>query len=177
MYIIETDRLGLRRWQDRDVPQFAAMNQDPRVMEYFPGLLTQEESAGMVQRIECSFEQNGFGLWAVEVKGSQEFIGFLGLSMPNFQADFTPCVEIGWRFACPYWGRGYAQEAGRACLDYGFRHLGLEKIVSFTSVLNKRSINVMEKIGLKYVKNFHHPKIESGRRLREHVLYAISRPE
>lgn len=172
MYIIETDRLGLRHWKESDVPIFVDMNKDPRVMEFFPKLLSEEETLTMVNRIRCSFAENGFGLWAVEVKDSKQFIGFLGLSIPGFEASFTPCVEIGWRFAHRYWGKGYAQEAGRACLGYGFSVLGLGRIVSFTSAINKRSINVMEKIGMKYVMNFNHPKLESGSSLQKHVLYA-----
>jgi len=172
LYIIETDRLGLRHWISSDIPKFIKMNKDPRVMEYFPKLLSAEETLNMVNKISRSFQENGFGLWAVEVKDSKEFIGFLGLSIPKFEADFTPCVEIGWRFAHAYWGRGYAQEAGKACLDYGFTVLGLREIVSFTSAINKRSINVMEKIGMEYVRSFNHPRIESGNKLQEHVLYS-----
>lgn len=143
-------------------------------MEYFPKLLSEEETLRMVDKINRSLRENSFGLWAVEVKDSNEFIGFLGLSIPGFEAEFTPCVEIGWRFAHAYWGKGYAQEAGKACLDYGFNVLGLPRIVSFTAAINKRSINVMEKIGMEYVKSFNHPRIESGNRLQEHVLYAAA---
>jgi len=99
MYIIETDRLGLRHWQDSDIPRFIEMNKDPRVMEYFPKLLSDEETLNMVTKINRTLQENDFGLWAVEVEDSKEFIGFLGLSIPSFEADFTPCVEIGWRFA------------------------------------------------------------------------------
>jgi RimJ/RimL family protein N-acetyltransferase len=171
MYFIETNRLGLRNWKDEDIPKFVEMNRDARVMEYFPKLLTEEETIGMVNRIKMHIQENGFGLWAVELIQTGEFIGYVGLSIPRFQADFTPCVEIGWRLAYPYWGKGYAQEAARACLDYGFNHLGLKEIVSFTSVLNTRSINVMKKIGMTFVKEFEHPNIEPGSRLRKHVLY------
>jgi len=177
MYIIETDRLGLRHWQDSDIPRFIEMNKDPRVMEYFPKLLSDEETLNMVTKINRTLQENDFGLWAVEVEDSKEFIGFLGLSIPSFEADFTPCVEIGWRFAHAYWGKGYAQEAGKACLDYGFNVLELQEIVSFTAAINKRSINVMEKIGLEYVKSFNHPRIENGNSLQEHVLYSITAPK
>lgn len=177
MYIIETHRLGLRNWLERDIPIFVEMNQDPIVMEFFPKLLTEDESKEMVERIKAHIDDHGFGLWAVEIKDTREFIGFVGLSIPRFQADFTPCVEIGWRLAVPYWGKGYAQEAAKAVLNYGFHRLELEEIVSFTSALNTKSINVMRKIGLKYVKDFEHPNIEAGNRLRRHVLYKKKRTE
>lgn len=171
MYIIETNRLGLRNWMDTDIPVFVEMNKDPKVMEYFPKVLSEEETMAMLDRIKQHFIDNGFGLFAVELKETNEFIGFVGLSIPKFEADFTPCVEIGWRLAHKHWGKGYAPEAAEACLNYGFDNLGLKEIVSFTSVLNKGSMRVMEKIGMKYVKEFDHPNVEPDSRLKKHVLY------
>ncbi len=171
MYIIETSRLGLRNWLDTDIPKFAEMNKDPRVMEYFPKVLTEIETKQMVDKIKMHILNNGFGLWAVEIKQTNEFIGFVGLSIPQFKSNFTPCVEIGWRLAYEYWGKGYAQEAASKCLDYGFINLGFKEIVSFTSVLNVRSMNVMKKIGMKYVQEFEHPNVAQGNKLRKHVLY------
>lgn len=171
MYIIETNRLGLRNWLDSDIPKFVKMNKDSRVMEYFPKILTEFESKQMVEKNKMNISDNGFGLWAVEIKQTNEFIGFVGLSIPQFEANFTPCIEIGWRLAYKYWGNGYAQEAAEKCLDYGFINLGFKEIVSFTSVLNLRSINVMKKIGMKYTQEFEHPNIAQGNKLRRHVLY------
>lgn len=171
MYIIETSRLGLRNWLDTDTPKFVEMNKDPRVMEYFPKLLTEVETKQMVDKIKMNILNNGFGLWALEIKQTNEFIGFVGLSIPQFESNFTPCVEIGWRLAYDYWGKGYAQEAASKCLDYGFINLGFKEIVSFTSDLNVRSMNVMKKIGMKYVQEFEHPNVAQGNRLRKHVLY------
>ena len=171
MYIIETPRLGLRDWKDKDTPLFAEMNMDKNVMGFFPSTLSNDETITMVERIKKFLSENNFGLWATEIKQTKEFIGFVGLSIPRSQSDFTPCVEIGWRLAHKYWGYGYATEAGAACLEYGLNELRLNEIVSFTSVQNLRSINVMEKIGMEYVKNFEHPLIEDGHRLKKHVLY------
>lgn len=171
MYLIETPRLGLRNWVDADIPAFVEMNQDIKVMEHFTRTLTAEETKEWVQRIKKQITDQGFGLWAVEIKETNAFIGFVGLSIPQFQTDFTPCVEIGWRLASEYWGKGYAQEAARACLHYGFNHLDLKEIVSFTSLFNTRSMNVMKKIGMEYIKEFEHPNVEPGHRLRKHVLY------
>ena len=171
MFIIETPRLGLREWKDRDTPGFIEMNRDKRVMEFFPSLLSAEETLAMIERIRKCIAENNFGLWAAERKDTNEFIAFIGLSIPRFQSDFTPCVEIDWRLAYKHWGYGYATEAAAACIDYGFNILKLDEIVSFTSVLNTKSMNVMKKIGMEYVKDFEHPAIENGNRLKMHVLY------
>ena len=175
MYNIETSRLGLREWKEEDLLPFIGMNKDPLVMEHFPKLSTEEETREMMQRIKLFMINKGFGLWAVEIKETAEFIGYVGLTIPRFEADFTPCVEIAWRLATRYWGNGYASEAAIACLNYGFNILNLQTILSFTSVLNIRSINVMKRIGMVYVKEFEHPLIEEGNRLRKHVLYVKRR--
>src|ERR1700722_14097324 len=139
MYIIETPRLGLRNWIDADTPEFIEMNRDSRVMEYFPRLLPAKETEEMIHRIKTHINTHSFGLWAAEIKETHEFIGYVGLAIPRFEADFTPCVEIGWRLAYKHWNKGYAQEAAFACLDYGLTHLNLDAVVSFTAVVNTRS--------------------------------------
>jgi RimJ/RimL family protein N-acetyltransferase len=124
---LRTERLLLRRWRVEDRAPFAAMNADPRVMEHFPGLLTREESDLRVDRIEAHFEKHGFAQWAVEIPGVAPFAGFVGLSVPPFEASFTPCVEVGWRLAVEYWGKGYATEGARAALAFGFNELQLNE--------------------------------------------------
>src|SRR6516164_6481701 len=116
---LSTPRLHLRLWRDEDLPAFAAMNADPTVMEFFPRPLDRAESDAVVARIRDHFARLGFGLWAVEAPGVADFIGFVGLAVPRFEAHFTPCVEIGWRLAFEYWRRGYATEAARAVLEFG----------------------------------------------------------
>ena len=140
-------------------------------MEFFPKILTFEETRKWVEKIRDNIAKGEFGLWAVEIKQTCEFIGFAGLSVPKFQADFTPCIEIGWRFGYKHWGKGYAQEAACECLNFGFNKLNIKEIVSFTSAINMRSINVMKRIGMQYVKEFEHPNIERGSNLCKHVLY------
>jgi RimJ/RimL family protein N-acetyltransferase len=130
-----------------------------------------------VRRIEKHFEDRGFGLWAVELPGRATFIGFIGLAVPSFDASFTPCVEIGWRLARPWWEQGLATEGARAALAYGFERLGLPEIVSFTVPANVRSRRVMEKLGMKYSEDFEHPRIEAGDPRRRHVLYRLARAE
>lgn len=171
MYTIETARLGLRNWLDTDLPKFAGMTSDPRVMEYFPKLLSASETEELVSRIANHIQKEGFGVWATEIKSTKEFIGFVGLMIPRFETAFTPCVEIGWRLAYDYWGNGYATEAANECLRYGFDKLRLTEIVSFTSVLNTRSIHVMQKIGMTYSGEFEHPLLDAGSPLKTHVLY------
>lgn len=177
MTTLTTPRLILREWRDEDLPAFAALNADPRVMEFMPKIMTRDESDAMVARIRDHFARRGFGLWAVEVAGCAPFIGFIGLSVPRFEAHFTPCVEVGWRLAFDYWGRGYATEGARAALRYGFEELKLEEIVSFTAVVNRRSSAVMERIGMSHeaADDFDHPVLPAGHPLRRHVLYRMSR--
>jgi RimJ/RimL family protein N-acetyltransferase len=177
-YPIRTGRLVLRRWRDEDRAPFAAMNADPRVAEHLSKTLTREESDAFLDRIEWRFETRGFGVFAVEVADSAEFAGFVGLTVPTFEAPFMPCVEIGWRLAPAHWGRGYATEAARASLAFGFDRLGLAEIVSFTVPANVRSWRVMERIGMTHDPrdDFDHPMFPEGHRLRRHVLYRIARP-
>lgn len=175
---IHTARLQLRPWRDADLTPFAALNADPRVMEFFPKLLDREESDSRAAAIREHFHQHGFGLWAVELPGVADFIGFVGLCVPRFEAHFTPCVEIGWRLAHEHWGRGYAPEAARAALEFGFRNLALDEIVSFTVPANRRSRSVMERIGMSRDPHddFEHPMLPKGHPLRGHVLYRAKSP-
>jgi RimJ/RimL family protein N-acetyltransferase len=174
---LKTSRLLLRRWRASDRAPFAALNADPRVMEHFPALLSPEETDEQVARIEAHFDKRGFGLWAVEVPGIAPFAGFVGLSIPKFEAHFTPCVEIGWRLAAEHWGKGYATEGAQAALDFGFRTLCLTEIVSFTVPANQRSRRVMEKLQMRRDLNddFDHPLLPVGHPLQRHVLYRIRR--
>jgi RimJ/RimL family protein N-acetyltransferase len=175
---LRTERLLLRRWRPKDVEAFAAINADPRVMEHFPALLSREESDARYARIAAHFDEHDFGLWAAEIPGEAPFIGFIGIGIPRFEAHFTPCVEIGWRMAKHYWGRGLAPEGARACLAFGFELLKLTEIVSFTVPANMRSRRVMEKIGMIHDPggDFDHPSLPAGHPLSRHVLYRIRRP-
>ena len=174
---LKTPRLLLRLWRDEDLPALAAMNSDPRVMEYFPKTLDRPESDAMAARYRDHFARLGFGFWVVEIPGIADFIGFVGLAVPTFETHFTPCVEIGWRLIPEYWGSGYATEAALASLDFGFRQLGLDEIVSFTAQSNLRSRRVMERIGMSRTPadDFDHPSIPEGHPLRRHVLYRARR--
>jgi RimJ/RimL family protein N-acetyltransferase len=175
---LRTEQLVLREWRDSDLEPFAALNADPRVMEFLPAPLDRAESDAFAAKIREDFAKHGFGLWAVEVPGVAPFIGFIGLSVPSFKAPFTPCVELGYRLAFDHWGLGYATEGAMAALEFGFKQARLKEIVSFTVPENRRSRRVMEKLGMTRdpEDDFDHPKLEAGHKLRRHVLYRI-RPE
>ncbi|HUY24415.1 MAG TPA: GNAT family N-acetyltransferase [Candidatus Saccharimonadales bacterium] len=176
---LQSARLRLRDWRSADLPLFAALNADSRVMEHFPQVLSREQSDLLAERIVSQLRSQGWGLWAAEVAATDTFIGFVGLNRPLFQAHFTPAVEVGWRLAHQYWGCGYATEAARAALGFGFESLGLPEIVSFTNVDNQRSRRVMEKLGMRHQRedDFDHPSISEGHRLRRHVLYRLTSAE
>jgi RimJ/RimL family protein N-acetyltransferase len=174
---IETPRLLLRGWRETDRAPFAEMNADPAVMRYFPSTLTTDQTHALLARIRLHFERHGFGLWAAELKETNEFAGYIGLAVPSFEAHFTPCVEIGWRLAARFWNRGLATEGAAAALAFAHERLGIAEVVSFTVPENLASRRVMEKIGM--VRDpegdFDHPLIASGHALSRHVLYRSRR--
>lgn len=179
MTALSTPRLLLRRWRAEDREPFYRINSDPHVMLFFPACLTRAESNAALDRMEAHFVEHGFGLWAAELIETGELAGFIGLSMPRFTAHFTPCVEIGWRLAVEFWGRGLATEGAREAMRYGFEKARLSEIVSFTVAQNLRSIRVMEKLGMRRDKagDFDHPSIAEGHPLRRHVLYRLRATE
>ncbi|WP_461023593.1 GNAT family N-acetyltransferase [Thalassiella azotivora] len=172
-----TARLLLRPWRDDDRDPFAAMNADPRVMEHFVAPSTREGSDAFVDRIRQRWDDDGYGLWALERLDTGAFIGFTGLAPARFEAPFTPAVEVGWRLARDAWGHGFATEAATEALRFGFEDVGLTEIVSFTAVGNVRSQRVMERIGLVRDPDgdFDHPAVPAGHPVRPHVLYRLPR--
>jgi RimJ/RimL family protein N-acetyltransferase len=173
---VDTPRLRLRKWRDEDRQPFAAMNADPEVMEYFASPQTWESSDASVDAWQAELDQYGWSNWALEERGTGEFLGFAGLSMPRRTFPFSPCVEVGWRLARPYWGKGFATEAALASLRVGFQRLHLAEIVSFAAIGNIRSRAVMKRIGmLDAHEDFEHPGVPAGHALRWHCLYRIGR--
>jgi RimJ/RimL family protein N-acetyltransferase len=174
----DTERLRLRQWIESDREPFARLCADPRVMEFYPNILDRAASDAMVDRVQALINDRGWGLWAVELKADNQFIGYVGLHVPNYDLPCSPCVEIGWRLAYEYWGKGYATEAARGVLEVGFDRLKLPEIVSFTATINRRSYTLMERLGMIHqAKTFEHPLVPAGHILREHVLYRLSREE
>jgi len=172
---IETQRLLLRRWQKSDLDAFTLMNANPDVMRYFPNALHAEETKSFYDSIQQEFSEYGYGLYAVEEKDNGCFIGFIGFHRAIFDADFCPCIEIGWRLDNQYWNKGYATEGAKACLKHGFENLAFDEVVSFTAVENKPSQRVMQKVGMRFEGYFDHPKVAVNHPLRSHVLYRINK--
>jgi ribosomal-protein-alanine N-acetyltransferase len=176
---LHTERTLLRAWRDDDLAPFAHLNADEEVMRWFPSTLSRKHSDAMATRIRNRLSEDGWGLWALEVRGVSPFCGFVGLNKVPFEMDFTPAVEIGWRLDRPWWGHGYASEAARACLEYAFGPLGLPEIVSFTTTNNVRSRAVMERLAMVRdpADDFDHPGVPEGSPVRPHVLYRLKSDE
>ena len=172
---LATDRLVLRAFRDADREPFAALNADPAVMEHFPTVLTPAESDALVDRIVARWASDGHGLWAVERVADGTFLGFTGLA----KLAWLEPPEIGWRFARPAWGQGYASEAARAALRWGFAIRQFDEVVSVTTVGNRRSRALMERLGLHRdpADDFFHPNVPEGHPLRPHVMYRLRREE
>ena len=168
-------RVVLRQWRPGDLEPFAEMNRDPEVMRYFPALLTREESAASMKRAQAAIEEQGWGIWVVDVDG--EFGGFTGLKAPSFEAHFTPCIEIGWRLRQQFWGQGIAYQAALQALDFGFNKLRLDEIVSFTAEPNLPSRRLMERLQFVHdpAADFDHPNVPPDHPLQRHVLYRRKR--
>jgi RimJ/RimL family protein N-acetyltransferase len=169
---LRTSRLLLRRWRDEDIAAFVEMSSDPVVMEYLP-----PADEAWVVRTRAHWDEHGFGQWVVEIPAAASFIGVVGLSVVSYEASFTPAVDVAWRLARAYWGRGYAAEAAKAAIDYGFRELGLPEIVALTVPANQGSRRVMERLGMTRAPedDFDHSRLPEGP-LRHHVLYRLRNP-
>lgn len=170
---METERLILRSWKSEDRIPFAEMNGNRNVMRYFPQPLSTDESNAFVDHIIAEFEETGFGLYAVEIKETGEFIGYVGFHRFTFDAPFSPGWEIGWRLSDRFWHKGYATEAAKACINHAAEKQLCDKLYSFTAFPNIPSENVMKRIGMTYHGTFMHPALPDGHRLKEHKLYSI----
>jgi RimJ/RimL family protein N-acetyltransferase len=175
--IIETSRLILRPWTDADVEEWVAMSADPRVMEFFPSTLERADAERTATVMRERMERNGFGWWALEVKGGAPFAGVVALQDVPFESHFTPAFEVGWRLPYAHWGRGYATESARAALDFAFTELQHDAVVAMTAAVNLRSQKVMQRLGMTYdaVDDFDNPRLAAGHRLQRHVLYRAKR--
>lgn len=172
-YIFTSERLGFRNWTDADITPMSKMNADPEVMKYFPATQTTEETTAFIQRMRDLYSEKGFCYFAVDRLDTGEFIGFIGLMGKTFEADFTPCTDIGWRLSRKHWGIGFATEGAKRCLDFALGTLGLNKVVSMCPIINTPSEAVMKKIGMQKVKTFEHPLLENDERLRTCLLYSV----
>jgi RimJ/RimL family protein N-acetyltransferase len=177
IFVVQTPRVLLRQWLDSDLAPFTAMGQDAEVMKFFPKLLSCQESAELVEHCSSLISKRGWGFWAAEEISTKLFIGFIGLNIPSASLPFSPCVEIGWRLARPYWNQGFAREGAQAALDFAFNSLQLSEVVSFTALENTRSEAVMKRLEMKRdALTFEHPFVPEGHVLRQHCLYRKQRP-
>ena len=174
-YLFESDRLGFRTWEDSDLEQLYAICSNPAVMRYFPKILERDEIIEYIRRMTRMQREKGYCYFPVERLIDNQFIGFIGLAYQDYEAPFTPGVDIGWRLAENFWGKGYASEGAKACLLYAFNTLKLEEVFSVAPVVNRPSINVMERIGMRHQYNFNHPKLTDSPTLENCSYYTIRR--
>jgi RimJ/RimL family protein N-acetyltransferase len=174
-YIFTSKRLGFRTWNANDLDEMAAISGDAQVMEFFPKPQDREFVKGFIERMQAEYAERGYCYYAVDILESGEFIGFLGLHMQEFESDFTPCVDIGWRLKASVWNRDYATEGALRCLEYAFEVLNLEEVYSMTPKLNIKSARIMQKSGMHYVKEFDLVLLKHDERLRTCVLYRVSK--
>ncbi len=176
---LRTARLVLRPWREADREPFAAMNADPEVRRYFPSVLSRAQSDVNADFLSSRFEHTEYGPWAVEIPGVTPFAGFVGMWNVSFDDPPRGRVEIGWRLARAYWGKGYASEAARAALAFGFERCNLEEIIAFVVPANAASRAVMDRIGLvdQPAESFDHPRVPEGHPYRWHLLYRLRRAD
>ncbi len=176
-YLFQSERLGFRNWVKQDLQPMYSICSDPKVMAYFPSMLTLEDTSAFINRMMIEFDQKGYCYFATDHLQTGELIGFIGLSYKTFESDFTPCVDIGWRLSTQYQGKGLATEGAKRCLEFGFEELEIKSIISMAPEINLPSINVMQKIGMKFDKSFNHPALQKEPRLQKCVLYKINSNE
>ena len=174
-YIFVSARLGFRSWLSSDIEKLTQINKNPAVMEFFPALPTAKQTAEFIARMQKQFLEKGFCYFAVEKLEDEKFIGFIGVSEQNFESDFTPFIDIGWRLAEKEWGKGYATEGAKRCLKYAFQDLHIKKVGAICPVANVKSEAVMIKIGMVKKKTFDHPLLELDEGLKKCVYYEIEK--
>ena len=173
IYIFKSERLGFRNWRKEDLKEFVKLNSDEVVMEHFPKILSKKEVEEFIERLRNHFAKNGYTYYATEILETKEFIGMIGLAFQEYKTKFTPAIDIGWRLKRNAWGKGYATEGAKRCLEYAFNELGMEKIVSVCTIKNLKSENVMKKIGMTKKGEFNHPEMINHPEYEEHFCYEI----
>lgn len=170
-YIFTSERLGFRTWDEVDTEPMTEINADPRVMEFFPSVQSRDQTKSFIQRMRMQYEEKGYCYYAVETLHDESFIGFAGLSEQVYEAPFTPCIDIGWRFKTSAWNKGYATEAAERILRYAFTDLQFNEVIAVAPLVNARSVRVMQKAGMKPLIEFDHPALLKDERLRRCTAY------
>jgi len=173
-YLFTSERLGFRTWSDLDLEEMTHLNNDPEVMKYFPGVQDSDKTMGFIQKMHTQYKINEFCYFAVELLGTQEFIGFIGMTKQDFGLERGEFVDIGWRLKRSVWGQGLAPEGAKACLDYAYTQFGIKEIYALAVKSNLPSLRVMEKIGMKHEETFIYHKLIEYPKLKECVLYRIN---
>jgi len=174
-YIFKSERLGFRNWVASDKSKMIEINSDPKVMEFFPSIPTSQQTEDFIKRMQKQFLEKGFCYFAVDKLSDNKLIGFIGVSEQTFESEFTPCVDIGWRLSQKEWGKGFATEGAKKCLDFVFNDIGLQKIKSICPVINDKSERVMTKLGMTKKMTFNHPLLTDYKPLEKCVLYEIEK--
>jgi RimJ/RimL family protein N-acetyltransferase len=174
-YLFKSERLGFRNWTKNDLTEFAKINADLEVMEHFPKPLTEKETAEFIDRLKTHYLKNGYNYFATETLHSGELIGFIGLAFQDYKTDFTPATDIGWRLKKSAWGKGFATEGAKKCLEFGFNKLNLDKIISICTEKNSKSEHVMRKIGMEKIGEFNHPKLKEYPEYEKCICYVINK--
>jgi len=172
-YLFKSERLGFRNWTNEDLEEFAKLNADEKVMEHFPKTLSKKEVEELIDNLKNHFAKNGFTYYATEILETKEFIGMIGLAFQEYKTKFTPAIDIGWRLKRNVWGKGYATEGAKRCLEYAFNELEINKIISVCTRKNKKSENVMKKIGMTKKGEFNHPELIDHPEYEKHFCYEI----
>ena len=170
-YIFTSERLGFRNWNLTDIDKMHEINSDPKVLEFFPNIPSKEQTEAFIARMKIQFENKGFCYFAVDQLENNEFIGFIGLLEQTYPADFTPCIDIGWRLKSSEWNQGFATEGAKRCLEFAHNDLGIDSIYSIAPKINVKSERIMHKIGMQKLYEFEHPLLTNGERLKICVLY------
>lgn len=176
-YLFKSERLGFRNWTNEDVVEFSKLNADEAVMEHFPKTLSKKEVEELIERLKSHFAENGFTYYATEILETGEFIGMIGLAFQKYQTAFTPAIDIGWRLKRSAWGKGYATEGAKRCLEYAFNELDMNKIIAVCTIKNQKSENVMKKIGMTKIGEFNHPELMNHPEYEKHFCYEIIKKE
>ena len=172
-YLFKSTRLGFRNWKMEDLVEFAKLNADEAVMEHFPKTLSNNEVIEFIGRLKRHFEENGFTYYATEIIETKEFIGMIGLARQKYKTKFTPAIDIGWRLKRTAWGKGYATEGAKRCIEYAFNDLAINKIIAVCTIKNGKSENVMKKIGMTKKGAFNHPELRNHPKYEKHFCYEI----
>ncbi len=171
-YLFKTQRLGFKLWGENDLKAFTEMNSDPETMRFFVELMDHKASKKKMIQMNKMYEDHGYCYFCVNLLFTGEFVGTIGLGYKDFDTDFAPCTDIGWRIQKKFWNQGLSTEGAKACLNYA-KQLGLREIVSMATIGNQASIRIMEKIGMEYWQEFDHPELKESPHLNPMALYRI----